>query len=75
MIKVILNELMNRNIVRSKRSLSVLLGRAPNYVCESRGFFTAADLVEIRLHLLRIGGHEDLRSKLEEMILSSWRDM
>jgi hypothetical protein len=60
MINMILKELMNRNIVRSKRSLSVLLGRAPNYVCESRGYFSPQDLVEIRLHVIAVGGHDAL---------------
>lgn len=49
-----------RNIVRSKRSLSVILGRAPNYVCESRGYFSPQDLVEIRLHVIAVGGHDAL---------------
>lgn len=70
---MILKELLDRQIVTSKRQLSRMLGRASNYVCENRGFFDAADLVEIRLHLMEVGGHEDLIAHVEERILSSWR--
>lgn len=69
----ILQELLGRKIVKSQRQLSRLLGRAPNYVCESRGRFSAADLVEIRLHLLAAGEHGDIVARLNDLILSSWR--
>src|SRR4051794_32742477 len=72
-VDMILQELVDRKIVRSKRSLSVLLGRAPNYVCETRGYFTAADLVEIRLRVIAVGGHDDLVAHLDDLILTSWR--
>jgi hypothetical protein len=68
----ILEELLGREIVKSQRQLSRLLGRAPNYVCENRGQFAAVDLVEIRLHLLAAGEHADLVSHLNDVILSSW---
>lgn len=70
---VVLNELLERKIPRSKRDLSRLLGRAPNYVCEGGGRFSAIDLIELRLHLMARGGHEDLVAHLERLILSSWR--
>jgi hypothetical protein len=70
----IMEELLERRIVRSKRELSRLLGKPENYVCETRGYFVPYDLIEIRLHLIRIGGHDDLVQRLEKKILSSWRD-
>lgn len=69
----ILDELFSRKIIRSKRQLSGLIGRPQNYVCEAGGFFVAHDLVELCLHLIRTGGHEDFVQRLTEMILSSWK--
>ena len=69
----LIEELTNRGIARSKRHLSGLLGRAPNYICESGGGFGPIDLVHLRLHLLGIGGHADLVSRVEGMLLEPWR--
>lgn len=69
----ILDELFERKIIRSKRHLGRLIGRPQNYVCESQGYFVPFDLIEIRLHLLKTGGHDDLVERLTDMILSSWR--
>lgn len=69
----IIEELTIRGISRSKRHLSGLLGRAPNYICESRGGFGPEDLVHLRLHLLDIGGHADLVAHVETMLLEPWR--
>jgi hypothetical protein len=69
----ILEEVLARGIVRSKRELSRLIGRPQNYVCERAGYFVPHDLIEMRIHLLKVGGHDDLIHRLEGMILSSWR--
>ena len=64
-------ECISRGIAPSKRGLSRLLGRAPNYVSESAGF-SAEDLVHLRLHLLAGEGHADLIARVERMLLEPW---
>ncbi len=68
----LIDDITDRGIARSKRHLSRLLGRAPNYLCETRGS-RAEDLVHLRLHLLDIGGHDDLVACAEKMLLEPWR--
>ena len=68
----LIHELLNREIARSRRHLSRLIGRAPNYICENKGF-RAEDLVHLRLHLIALGHHGDLVPYVEEMLLEPWR--
>lgn len=68
----IIDEIRSRGIARSNRHLSRLLGRGENYICESGGF-GPEDLVHLRLHLLEIGGHSDLVTRVETMLLEPWR--
>jgi hypothetical protein len=68
----LINDILEHRAARSKRHLSGLLKRAPNYVCE-RGGLTAEDLVHLRLHLLAQGGPDHLVKRVERMLMEPWR--
>lgn len=70
----LIDELIERGVARSRRQLSKMLGRSPNYICENRGF-GPEDLVHLRLQLIDRGGHADLIEQVEHMLLTQWWDI
>lgn len=70
----LIDELLNRNIIRSKRHFSQAIGRAPNFICESGGKLGPIDLIRLRLHLISLGDFGDLVERITQLILEPWND-
>ena len=68
---MLVQTVLDLGIARSKRQLSKMLGRAPNYVCETRGALDPYDLIKLRLMLLD-AGHDKLAAVVTRLILEPW---